>query len=220
MKKFFVALSAMLLSLPMFAQYSSGGFDLDKENIYYGVRVGFTAASISGDSDANPTTSLDYGSSKSGMTLGAVIGLRVSSSTPVFLESGFYYTERGGKSDYYKCGINYFEIPLLIKYGFKASDDIALLPFFGPYFSYGIGGKIKATKDYSGTPGFSKGNNFNSFQSDHFKHSDMGFKLGCGAEYNRLYLEIGYQIGVKNISKNDNLDAHGRGFFANVGVNF
>jgi hypothetical protein len=212
MKKIFTAIVAMMLAVPSFAQFASGGFELDKSNVYYGARMGLTLASMSDDYDAS--------SMKACLTLGGVIGLRVSSSSPVFLESGFYYTERGGKSDYYKCGINYFEIPLLIKYGFKASDDIALLPFFGPYFSYGIGGKIKATKDYSGTPGFSKGNNFNSFQSDHFKHSDMGFKLGCGAEYNRLYLEIGYQIGVKNISKNDNLDAHGRGFFANVGVNF
>lgn len=217
MKKLFVAFAAMMLSLPSFAQYSSGGFDLSKENVYYGLRIGLTAAGINGDSATDPKASLDYGSSKVGMTLAGVIGLRLSSSTPVFIESGLYYTERGGKSDNYKCGINYFEIPVLIKYGVKASDDIALLPFFGPYFSYGLGGNIKCTSPYEGV---TKGSHFNSFEKEHFAHSDMGFKLGCGAEYNKLYLEIGYQFGVKNISKSDQLDAHGRAFFANVGVNF
>ena len=218
MKKLFVAFAAMMLSLPSFAQYSSGGFDLSKEYVYYGLRIGFTAAHINGDSDSNPKATLDYGSSKVGMTLAGVIGLRVSSSTPVFLESGLYYTERGGKSDYYKCGINYFEVPILIKYGVKATDDIALLPFFGPYFSYGLGGNIKCTNDVPN--GDKKGSHFNSFEKEHFGHSDMGFKLGCGAEYNKLYLELGYQFGVKNISKSDALDAHGGAFFANVGINF
>ena len=49
MKKFLVSLVALVLSVPSFAQYSSGGFDLDKENLYYGVRIGMTGATLSGD---------------------------------------------------------------------------------------------------------------------------------------------------------------------------
>ena len=129
MKKFLVSIVAALMAAPAFAQYSSGGFELDKESMYYGVRFGGTLASVSGDYSVG---------SKIGMTLAGVIGLRVSSSTPVFLESGLYYTQRGAKDDDWEITSNNFEIPLVIKYGLKATDEIALLPFFGPYFAYAV----------------------------------------------------------------------------------
>ena len=209
MKKFFLALAALIASLPTFAQYSSGGFSLDEENLYYGVRIGMTVSNISGDASKFVTDG-----SKVGLTLGGVLGLRLSDTTPIFLESGLYYVEKGGKGTDTgvdpvktgaKAGLNYLEIPLLIKYGVKANDDIALLPFFGPYFSTAISGKT---------------NKHSSFNKEYFKRFDTGFKLGCGMEYNMLYLEMGYQFGLTNISKNDDFSAHNGAFFANFGVNF
>jgi hypothetical protein len=201
MKRFFVAILTAILTVPSFAQFSSGGFDLSKENLYYGVRIGMTSATLSGDGlDAD---------SKIGMTLAGIIGLRVSDSTPLFLESGLYYTERGAKN----VGYNNLEIPLLIKYGFKATDQIAVLPFIGPYFAQAISGKTKINGVKVGTFDEKKWMGLNRF--------NMGFKLGCGAEYNKLYLELGYQFGVNNISKADEIDGiHSNAFFANFGVNF
>ncbi|MBR3726644.1 MAG: hypothetical protein IKN21_03470 [Prevotella sp.] len=54
---------------------------------------------------------------------------------------------------------------------------------------------------------------------------NMGFKLGCGVEYNKIYLEVGYQFGVSNIGKNGpgeklDLSARSNALFANLGVNF
>jgi hypothetical protein len=201
MKRFFLAILTALLAAPSFAQFSSGGFDLSKENLYYGVRIGMPSASLSGDG-------LDS-DSKVGMTLAGILGLRVSQSTPLFLESGLYYTERGAKN----VGYNNLEIPLLIKYGFKASDQIAVLPFIGPYFAQAISGKTKIDGVKVGTFDEKKWMGLNRF--------NMGFKIGCGAEYNKLYLELGYQFGVNNVSKADELDGiHSNAFFANFGVNF
>ncbi|MBM6993792.1 MAG: outer membrane beta-barrel protein [Prevotella sp.] len=143
-----------------------------------------------------------------------VLGLRLSDTTPIFLESGLYYTEKGGKGtdtgvDPEKINattrLNYLKIPLLVKHGFKATEDTALLPFFGPYFSTAIGGKT---------------NKHSAFNKEYFKHFDTGFKLGCGMEYSMLYLEMGYQFGLSNISKNEDCSAHNGAFFANFGVNF
>ena len=181
MKKIFTAIVAMVLAAPAFAQFSSGGFELDKQNLYYGVRLGLTVADLSGDAETD---------AKVGMTLGGVVGLRVSQSTPLFLESGLYYTERGAKD----VGYSNLEIPLLIKYGIKATDDIAILPFVGPYFARACWGKTKQPK-LDGT-GSEK------------------------AEYNKLYVELGYQFGVSNIAKNDDLTIRSNAFFANFGVNF
>ena len=51
-------------------------------------------------------------------------------------------------------------------------------------------------------------------------HNDMGFKLGCGLEYNMLYLEVAYQFGIANIADDDNLTAHANQLSINLGVNF
>ena len=209
----------MLVAAPSFAQFSSGGFELDKNNMYYGIRIGITSASISGESVTvnGVTLSNDLGA-KVGMTLAGVVGLRVSDTTPVFLESGLYYTERGGKEGNVTVGYNNLEIPILIKYGIKASDDIAILPFIGPYFSYAFSGKTKY-KDGTTT---AKVGTFDEKKAPTggLKRANMGFKIGCGAEFNKLFLEIGYQLGVTNICKNDELSAHSTALFANFGINF
>lgn len=205
MKKFFTAIVAMMLAVPSFAQFASGGFELDKNNIYYGARMGLNLAKMSGDVDVN--------SMKAGLNLGGVIGLRVSPSSPVFLESGFYYTQRGGKDGDDKMTIKYLEIPLVVKYGIKATDDIAVLPFAGPYFSYGIGGRFK---------GKVEGEKFDESSFNYVNHGDMGLKLGCGVEYDMLYLEAGYQFGIANIADDDVIDGtvHSNALFINFGVNF
>ena len=207
MKKILVSIVAALMAAPSFAQFSSGGFELDKESVYYGVRLGGTLASISSD-----IKGMDI-DSKLGMTLAGVIGIRLSSSVPVFLESGLYYSERGGKD----CGYNNLEVPLLIKYGFKATDEIAILPFVGPYFAYAFSGK---TKIDDGTGKKVKVGTFDEKEWMGLKRANMGFKFGCGAEYNHLYLEVGYQLGVTNVSKMDDVSAHSNALFANFGVNF
>ena len=204
MKKFLMAIVAAMMAAPSFAQFSSGGFELDKQNLYYGVRFGGTIASINGD--------ISIGS-KVGMTLAGVIGLRLSSSTPLFLESGLYYTQRGAKNSDYNITHNNLEIPLVIKYGIKATDEIALLPFFGPYFAYGVSTDEKLKSD------FAKANDIR------VNRNNMGFKIGCGAEYNKIYAEIGYQIGVTNIIDDEykagtDQSSHNNALFLNVGVNF
>ena len=206
MKKILVAIMAVLFAAPSHAQYSSGGFTLDESSIYYGIRLGTTFAGIGGDL----MDGIDMGT-KTGLTLGGVVGLRLSDVTPVFLESGLYYTERGAKKDKNKIGLTYLELPVLIKYGIQATDDIAVLPYIGPYFSYGFAGKYK-----------NKALGISESSYDTFKHLDMGIKIGCGAEYNKLYAELGYQFGIANIAKENaaDLDAKGHALFVNVGVNF
>ena len=210
MKKFFAVIAALVLSVPSFAQYSSGGFDLDKENLYYGVRIGMTGATLSGDA----TAVKDLGT-KVGLTLAGVIGLHISKSAPVFLESGLYYTERGAKKNKFSVSYNNLEIPILVKYGIKATDDIAILPFLGPVFSYAFSGKYKYTENGTSV----EVGAFDEKKWDGLKRANMGFKLGCGAEYNNLYLEAGYQFGITDISKSED-GIHSNALFVNFGVNF
>ena len=201
LKKFLIALLGMAATLPAAAQYNSGNFEANQASVYYGVRMGIHSGWLGGDISSK---------SQVGMTIGAVVGLRVVRDEAIFLESGLYYSERGGKQNDGKVHLNYFEVPVLVKAGFAVTDDIVLLPFIGPYFAMGISGQTTVSTS-EGTLKYSSYNDF--------KHFDMGFKLGLGAEYSLFYLELGYQFGVHDVSKND-VSARTRGLFANFGINF
>lgn len=212
MKKILVAILGVLFAAPSFAQYSSGGFSLSESSVYYGIRLGMNVANLTGDAPIDGT--------RIGLNFGGTVGLRLSDSAPVFLESGLYYTGSGASKKKNSTSLNYLEVPLLIKYGVQVSDDIALLPFIGPSFRYGIfGGKTKID-----------GTKYDAFGDDAFpkmqyKRADVGIKIGCGAEYNKLYLELGYQFGITNIANwdltnGDEASAHNGALFVNLGVNF
>ena len=142
MKKILLSLFTVLFAAPSFAQYSSGGFSLDQSSVYYGLRLGMNIANLSGDAP-------DLGS-KVGLNLGGTVGLRLSDTTPVFLESGLYFTSFGASKDKSSITLNYLELPVLIKYGVQVSDDIALLPFIGPTFRYGLFGGDWKTSGQTG----------------------------------------------------------------------
>lgn len=217
MKKFFTFIMATMLAVPSFAQFASGGFELDKSNMYYGVRFGVAVGSLSGDTQMNgdiPANNMNYSGMKTGFTLAGIVGLRLSEVSPVFLESGLYYTQRGGKDGKYVAGLNELEIPIAIKYGIKATDEIAVIPFAGPYFSFGVGGKREFK---SGTKGVE---DEEGVYENFLNRRDLGFKLGCGAEYNMLYLEVAYQIGLIDIADSKDMTTHANQLSINFGVNF
>jgi len=207
MKKLFVTMCALMLSVTAFAQMQSGGFHLDRRSTYFGIRLGFNTSTIGGDVDSN---------SRTGLNLGFVAGLKCSPSIPLFLESGLYYESKGGKKvsipivglpDLWKVGMDYLEIPVLMKYGIDCGNDLAVLPFVGPTFAVGIAGKVQPGK-------------LDTFHSGRANRFDMGIKLGCGVEWNMIYAELGYHFGLANVSDIEDVDAHNGSFFMNLGINF
>lgn len=218
MKKFIVALIALVLSAPSFAQLSSGGFTLDKSNLYYGFRIGLNTSNLTGDN-------VYIGGVKSGFNLGAVVGLHLSETSPVMLESGLYYSERGAKDGKERVNYQNLEIPLLVKYGIAVDDKISFLPFFGPVFARACWGQTKQWEE-----GEDKLRIVGTFDEENAKtgglnRANLGIKLGCGVEYTNVYAEAGYFFGVSDICKDgDRLlkdgTIHSNAFFVNIGVNF
>ncbi len=210
MKRFIFSMMVLLLALTSHAQYSSESVSFSESSLYYGIRLGIDFADFSGSGS-------NVYSPRTGMTLGGIVGMRFSEETPICIESGLYYTQRGGirnvgtnkSKTTERTSLSYLEIPVLIKYGFMINDELAILPLVGPYFSLGVGGKIMNRDE----------NMSESSYSDRYNRLDMGFKLGCGAEYNHLYVELGYQLGVANISKDEMNAVHGNAWFINIGVN-
>lgn len=204
MKKLFLAILAALTTATASAQYNTGDVSIAESTVYYGGRIGIDFASLTGDDTSGF-------SMRTGFNLGVIMGVHISESTPICIETGVYYTERGAKlkkGDYKQTtSLGYLELPVLVKYGFDIGSGMAVLPYIGPYFSLGVGGKIKDNVE-----------SVNSF-ADTYRRFDMGFKFGCGLEWNHLYLEAGYQLGVANIAQESVRTNHGNAIYINFGIN-
>ena len=214
MKKFLVAIVAVLFAAPSFAQISSGGFSLTESTVYYGMRMGLNVSNLTGDTDG-------FSGSKAGLNLAGVVGIRVSDSTPIFLESGLYFTQRGAKKNKNTyANLNYLEIPVLLKYGIQATDEIAVLPFIGPTFSYGIGGKEKLGD------GASKDDSFSNDIAD-FKRLDAGIKIYTTGQTevwdgkSNISTKSLHEVQIVHVRESaDDASVHNGAFFVNLGVNF
>lgn len=231
MKKIILtALAALLLSAPSQAQayrnsryynprtghldYSrnnKGGNMYEQGENYYGLRIGPSFSTVNSD---DPT--LDGGNSQTGLNIGAVAGFALTDNAPLFLETGLYYTEKGGKKKLSNgkkmtYDLNYLEVPITVKYSISVDNHFSVQPFAGGYIACGVGGKIK---------NYGLRESESSFSSDRFKRFDGGLRLGCGVAYDMFYADLGYDIGLANICHDEFDTSHNGCLTLNFGVNF
>jgi len=182
----------------------------DDHNVYYGLRLGLAVANVSSDDPQ-----LNGSSAQAGLNVGAVIGFQLADDFPVFLESGLYYTQKGGKGNdtgkKFTYDLNYLEVPILVKYKYSFDDDLSIQPFGGGYLALGVSGKVKNYDERSA---------FSSFSEDFFKRFDGGLRIGCGLEYQMLYVDVAYEFGLANICHSEFESSHNGCFYINAGVNF
>ncbi|MDD6552061.1 MAG: porin family protein [Prevotellaceae bacterium] len=228
MKKLLVILVALVAVVPAFAQYYPDGRPIPPRlrngynaqrtdnryyhNVYYGLRLGFGVSTVNSDAE-----SLNSNKSKTGINVGAVVGVQLTPTAPLYFETGLYYNEKGGKSENsngkFTYNLGYLEVPLLVKYKYYANRDFSIEPFAGGYLACGVSGKIK---DYNNRAAYS------SFSSneDAFNRFDGGIRVGCGLGWQNLYMEASYDIGLANIGKDSFDDTHNGCFNLTFGVNF
>ena len=176
---------------------------------YFGLRVGLDVATVSADNSL-----LNGTSPKTGFNVGMVAGIQLAPATPLYLETGLSYMEKGGSGSHngsYTYSMNYLEVPFLVKYQHNFDPLTSIQPFVGAYCAAGISGNIKEQDQRKSA---------SSFSDNAFKRFDAGLRLGCGLQFDHLYAELGYDIGLSNVSRDDFDQAHTGCFFANVGVNF
>lgn len=233
MKKLLMVILAVLLVMPANAQLFSKRQKRDRFNHnnveqYYGLRLGLSIASLSSD-DVNYDMS-----ARTGLNFGAVYGLQLANSTPLWLEFGAMYSEKGGENSNFAnvfdngtdkksyvekvtTRLSYLQVPIVVKYAIDITDDLYLQPYLGGYLALGIGGK---TKHYGITNSELDIPRSSQSSYDDFKRFDGGLRIGCGLEYQMVYAEAGFDFGLANICDNDFDATHTRSFFVNVGVNF
>lgn len=211
MKKLILSIMAAILTIPALAQYYETTQEYKKEYLYYyGLRLGLNMSTVNSDD-----SDLDGGNIQAGLNLGALVGFQLSPQAPVYLESGLFYTEKGGKGKNqgkkFIYNLNYLEIPIVIKYKFDVDGDFSVHPFAGGYMAWGIGGRIKNYGDRE---------TYKTFSDTTFKRFDGGIRLGCGFEYQILYGEMAYDLGIANIGHDDFGSSKNGCFSINFGVNF
>ena len=225
MKRIMIAMMSLMLTLPIMAQYGRprhygsnygrssyvrSSYRHSPVNSYVGFRSGGAFSTVNSDDQY-----LDGGTMRSGLNVGLAAGFQVAPQAPIYFETGLSYIEKGGKGSYdgrkFTYNLDYLEVPLLLKYDCRVDRDLSIQPFLGGYVSAGVGGKIK---DFGHRQAYS------SYDDDAFKRFDGGIKLGCGVQFNYLYAEVGYDIGLANISRDYFDDAHTGSLFATIGINF
>lgn len=221
-------LTVLLAATPVMAQYYADGRPIPPRHryghanygpgnryyhTYYGFRLGLGVSTVNSDSPV-----LDATDAKTGLNVGFVVGTQLTNTAPLYFETGLYYTEKGGKSTYnntkFTYGLDYLELPLLLKYRYQASPDVSVEPFVGGYLACGVAGKIK---DYGNRAAYSS---FNGDYPDTFNRFDGGLKLGCGFGFQMLYIEASYDIGLANVGKDTFDDTRTGCFNLTFGVNF
>ncbi len=189
-KTLLLTLMCMALALPAIAQYGypyggrprvqtvgrHGNEYIAWHRYYFGLRVGMNVSHVNSESPL-----LDGSSPKTGLNIGLAAGTQLTYRAPLFLETGLYYTQKGGKSgsghDKFTYDLNYLEVPLLIKYKHFVGNQTSIQPYAGGYLAIGTDGNIK---NYGTRTAFS------SFENDYFNRFDGGLKIGCGVGYNKL----------------------------------
>ena len=179
---------------------------------YYGFRVGPTFTTVNSDDPY-----LDGSSMKTGLNVGMAAGFGISYRTPLYLETGLYYTQKGGKGKAdgtrFTYNLDYLEVPLVFKYKHFVDNAFSIEPFIGGYVACGVAGNIKdfgqreAYKSFSDSPYT-------------FQRFDGGLRLGCGLRYDMLYADVTYDLGLANVSHNAFDDARNSALMLNFGIEF
>ena len=154
MKRMMIALMSILLTVPALAQYGRPHYynysrprpistpHRSYTDVYYGLRIGAAFATVNSDDKY-----LDGGSAKTGLNVGFVAGFQLDYHSPLYLETGLSYVEKGGKGQYdgmkFSYSLNYLEAPLVMKYIYDVDRAFSIQPFIGGYLAVGVAGKMK-----------------------------------------------------------------------------
>jgi hypothetical protein len=157
--------------------------------VKFGAKVGLNMSTMSLKSSGisiDPKTLV-------GFNIGAISEISLGGS--LFIQPGVFYSGKGTK---YKIGTEegtfspqYLEVPVNVGYYF-GTGKTKFSVFAGPYFAFGIGGKIKSG-------GESVDIKFGTTDNDDMKPMDFGLNLGAGVNLSNFLISAQYAIGLSNL---------------------
>jgi opacity protein-like surface antigen len=195
MKKILLVFLGIALTLGVSAQ------------LRYGVKVGGTLSQILEKFDGRSENS----DPKFGFQAGGLLEYSFSSSFA--LQPELLYVNSGGKYEE-DVTFNFHSIQLPVNLKYKVgTENLKFYVTAGPYLSYVISGKLKqgpvSVDAFSDEAGLS------------LKHFDFGLGAGLGIEFLNNYIAgVGYNYGLSNLTKVDNVKIKTGTFNLSIGYLF
>ncbi len=177
-----------------------------EKKVTFGLKAGLNLSSV-GSEDG------DYDNTKTKPGFHAGITLDCAFSPHWYLLTGLEYTLKGVKLELspkdQTVTAGYIQLPISGAFKFRFSEELAILAYAGPYFAYGINGKIKQGSNEQDT-----------FSDIALKEFDCGMNAGVGLEWKKLCFSLGGEVGMVNIMQKNNDEAQTRNFTLSAGYKF
>lgn len=196
--------------------------------ISFNVKGGLNLSRYMGEDTSNSNI-------KPGVKIG--LGMEYQFNELFSIQPSLYFSQKGSKSSlekiehnyssttelYKKISINqmYLELPINAQFRFKIDRNTNFFVAAGPYFAYGVGGKMKERVEQIKNSNSSVTNNkIDSFSENgaNIRPFDMGLNLGFGVEYNSFIAGIDSGLGFINLQ--DDVDMKNMNFSFMVGYKF
>lgn len=205
MKKFVALLCALCVAGTLSAQ----------EKHILGVRAGMNVSNMTFKQDGLSVSP----SSRVSFQAGVSYQYNFLESMPFYLETGLYLSLKGAEQKMGQTSttirMTYLEVPIMVNYHWNITDNIAIVPAAGFYYSLGLGG---TSENKTGNTSVEA----DTFGTDSdIKRSEFGMRFGVSVEFlENFYAGLGYDVGLNNISKDADVKARNGSFFILVGYNF
>lgn len=140
------------------------------------------------------------------------------------IQTGLFFTTKGFKAENvdldaeYTENLMYLQLPVHYAYKLDVSPGTRIVFHAGPYAAYGVGGSRKASVgnisgEWDVDKIFGDGNR-------QYKPFDAGLGLGVGLDLGQIIFDLGWDMGLLNISNSSSGDIKNQNAYLSVGYKF
>ncbi len=157
--------------------------------ISWNAKVGMNMSNFTGDADTDMKVGFNVG-----------VGMEYQFTEMWSIQPSLMFTQKGakakGEGETTKYNPLYLEIPVLAAARFAVADNQNVVVKAGPYFAFGVAGKVKA--------GDVKADFFGD-GDDQFggKRFDAGLGVGVAYEINKFFVDLTGEFGLAKVTKGD-----------------
>ena len=197
----------LMLVLALFAMVTAVS-----AQVSLGVKGGINMSNLYGDE-------LDDENVKIGFNVGLLADIDFSFNSAI--QTGLFFTIKGYKYDSgnldYTENLMYIQLPVHYAYKIDVTPGTRVVFHAGPYAAYGVGGSRKLDAGELGSLEVDKIFGDGMLQ---YKPFDAGLGLGVGAEFGPILVDLGWDMGLVNISNTSNGNVKNQNAYLSVGYKF
>lgn len=143
----------------------------------------------------------------------AGVALDLEFADNISLQTGLYFTSKGAeyttnildlvKEVEFEVTANYIQLPIHLAYKMDVTPGTRLFFHAGPYMAYGVGGKRNITSGWDGNEVVVGPKEVDTFDKRYgCKRFDIGVGLGVGAEFGKVLVDLGWDLGLMQTARN------------------